>query len=303
MHHECSTRIAVTIVVPVRSDIRLSRLLESLANQTTPRELYEVIVIENGSSMAMEIAIRFGARYLHLANPNTYAARNVGIRESNGEYVLSIDSDCIATPQWSQAYLDGFRSSPELAALGGPIERFDPQTPAQRFGTNLVEGQRHLNYLMSIMPLPYVVTANCAYRKSAITQVGGFDEELLSGGDVDICYKLGLAGYRLGICSEAVVYHDNRRTVRSHFRRFFQYARYQTLLFKKYRHATHPLLTVNPYPCQCICKGTCRMARGILATSNARSALVWEGWLLVVEGVAVLLGDAAGAWEHRVPYI
>jgi len=303
MCSESPTRIAVTVVVPVLADVRLTRLLESLAKQTASRKSYEVIVVENGSSVCEEIATSHGARYLWLPYGNMYAARNAGLRESKGEYILSTDSDCIVAPNWIEAYIDYFRAHPEIAALGGPVERYKPETPVQKFGANLVAGQQSLNYLLPIMPLPYVVTANCAYIRCALVQVGGYDDDLISGGDVDVCYKLGLAGYKLAICPNAVVYHDNRLTVGSHFRRFFNYSRCQALLFKKYRSKSGRMISVNPYPYQCVFKGLGRIVSALFASSKKRSGLIWTGYLTIIEGIAVLIGDAVGAWEYRVPYI
>src|SRR5271157_3603830 len=100
MRVDSRTNVLVSVVVPVRADFRITKLLESLSNQTAPRSSYEILVIENGSSGCREIANNFGARYFSMPSGNLCAARNVGLRESAGEYILATDSDCVVARNW-----------------------------------------------------------------------------------------------------------------------------------------------------------------------------------------------------------
>jgi hypothetical protein len=78
-------------------------------------------------------------------------------------------------------------------AAGGTIVKHRPGTWAQRHAITVVDGQRSLSYLPALH-LPYVAGANAGFAASALREAGGFDEELLSGNDVDACYRLGLRG-------------------------------------------------------------------------------------------------------------
>ncbi len=59
----------------------------------------------------------------------------------------------------------------------------------------------------------YVQTANCAIRRSAFEQVGGFCDEVRSGGDADICFRLRDAGWAIEPRERALVVHSSRRTL------------------------------------------------------------------------------------------
>jgi glycosyltransferase involved in cell wall biosynthesis len=69
----------MTVVVAVKADRRVYRLLRSLLDQTEPRHTYEVIVVENGTSVLTDIrALDAGVvRYLHTPEANAAAARNM----------------------------------------------------------------------------------------------------------------------------------------------------------------------------------------------------------------------------------
>ena len=71
------TDLLASVVVAVRGDARVRRLLASLASQTIPRESYEVIVAENGSAGLADTDGAYGlVRYVHQARSSCGAARN-----------------------------------------------------------------------------------------------------------------------------------------------------------------------------------------------------------------------------------
>ena len=66
------TDLLASVVVAVRRDPRARRLLASLACQTVPRQVYEVIVVENGSADLADTEDAYGiVRYVHLSQANS----------------------------------------------------------------------------------------------------------------------------------------------------------------------------------------------------------------------------------------
>ena len=83
----------VSVVIPTynRAEL-LQRCLESLYAAEVPE--LEVVVVDDGGSDDSESVVRtFGARYLRQANSGPATARNLGVKESTGQYVAFIDSD------------------------------------------------------------------------------------------------------------------------------------------------------------------------------------------------------------------
>jgi GT2 family glycosyltransferase len=296
------TELLASVVVAVRDDARVRRLIASLASQTTPRESYEILVVENGSVGLADTDGAYGiTRYAHLPQANSAAARNAGLGLARGRFLLLTDADCVARPGWIE-HLTARLAGGEVAAAGGSIVKHQPQTWAQRHAITVVDGQRKLSYLPALY-LPYVAGANAGFVTSALREAGGFDEELRSGNDVDVCYRLGLRGYRVGLAPDAVIEHDDRATVTAHFCRFYRYAVYQVLLYAKYKHVSGKRYVLDSYPLRRVLQAGASMpgsaARLLRGDPGSASAAV----LQLIEAAGVFCGDISGAIRFRQPYL
>lgn len=81
---------------------------------------------------------------------------------------------------------------------------------------------------------PYFPGMNLAIRRSSFDALGGFDEALRTGEDIDLCLR-GLASEdRLFFAPEAVVRHHARPTMQALWRQWFDYGRYHARLYDKH---------------------------------------------------------------------
>ncbi len=291
-----------SVVVVVRADQRVRRLLDSLGRQTLGASRFEVIVVENGSHDLSDVDGLYGlVRYQHASQANSATARNIGLRAARGRLLLLTDADCVVDPDWVQTMCDAL-STGQFAAVGGRIVPYQPRTWVQRGAITIVNGQNSLNYLPA-MPLPYVAGANAGFHTERLREVGGFDEDLRSGNDVDACYKLGLHGYRVGLAPAAVVRHEDRATLDAHFRRFRFYAIYQVLLFAKYRNASGRKAVVDSYPFRRVWQAARTAPQAIFDLLRGDAAPAQRAVLQLVEAVAVLAGELEGAVRFRQVYL
>lgn len=294
--------LLATVVVPVKDDERIYRLADSLRHQTVPRDRYEVIVVENGSQRFGDLA---GAsdviRYLNLPNANSAVARNAGLAAARGRYLLLTDADCVAEPSWIERMTAALHVGQE-SVIGGVIRPYVPKTWTQKYAITIVNGQDRLSYLPALN-LPYVAGANAGFVTARLREVGGFDEDLRSGSDVDVCYKLGLRGASAAIVPDAVVWHEDRPTVWAHFRRFRFYAVYQVLLFAKYRQHSGRRFVLDWYPfrraAQAFLDGPRATVRLVRGDAGPASRMV----LQLIEAAGVLTGEIEGAIRFRQPYL
>jgi glycosyltransferase involved in cell wall biosynthesis len=295
--------LLASVVVAVQGDGRIRRLVDSLLAQTVPCDTYEVIVIENGTAEFADVdGLGDGiVRYLHQPAANMAAARNIGLDAARGRYLLLTDADCVAQPDWiaeiTAALADG-----SVSAVGGAIVKHEPQTWTQRYAVTVVDGQRSLSYLPALH-LSYVAGANAGFVTEQLREAGGFDEELHSGNDVDVCYKLGLRGYQVGLAPSAVICHDDRSGLVAHFRRFRRYAVYQVLLHKKYKAVSGKRLVLDGYPLR-------RALAAVRAAPQAISCLMQgdrgpglQITLQLVEAAGVFVGEVQGAVRYRQLYL
>lgn len=109
---------------------RASLLRRSLASHVTahlPSNLpWEIVVVDNGSmddtaNVIKEFAGRLPIRGVYEPKLGLSHARNAGVREARGEYVLWTDDDVIISPNWLISYADAIEQWPEASFFGGPV--------------------------------------------------------------------------------------------------------------------------------------------------------------------------------------
>ena len=292
-----------TVVIAVKDDDRIYRLLDSLACQDVAKEDFEVIVVENGSKKHADVAVHptLTIRYFQLEVSNMARARNLGVSRASGLYVLSTDADVVASPQWVGRMLSALETG-RYGAVGVAIEKFQPETLVQKHAITICDGQRAVSYLPAL-DLPYVAGANCGYHSDTIRLVGGFDEDLESGSDVDICYKIGLRGATIGIAPDALVYHEDRAGLSAHFNRFRKYAVYQVLLFKKYKHITRLRYVLNPYPYKRFIGAFGKAPSALANLTKGDAADACQALLQATEAIAIWTGSIQGSIRFRELYV
>ncbi len=93
--------------------------------------------------------------------------------------------------------------------------------------------------------LPEAPTLNLAFRREAFDTVAGFDEGFAYGSDVDFCWRLIDAGYRIRSVADAAVEHDYG-TWRRQLRRSYLYGRARARLYRKHRARRRHVLRTDP---------------------------------------------------------
>jgi GT2 family glycosyltransferase len=297
---ECS--LLASIVIAVYRDPRARRLLWSLACQSVPRQVYEVIVVENGSADLADAEDAYGiVRYIHLSRANSAAARNAGLAIARGRFLLLTDADCVAEQDWIEKMTRRLADG-SVAAVGGSIRKYRPRTWTQHYAITVVNGQQKLSYLPALS-LPYVAGANAGFVTAKLREAGGFDEALKSGNDVDVCYKLGLRGSHIGLAPDAVILHEDRVSVTGHFRRFHRYAVYQVLLYAKYKQLSAKRYVVDTYPLRRCAQAICSIPNCAVRLLHRDPGPALAALLQLIEAAAVLCGDIHGAFRFRQPYL
>lgn len=165
----------ISVIVPVYNTGQyLERVIESLLAQDVPRERYELIFVDNGSTDdSREILRRYPEiRLLEEPVKGSYAARNCGLGEARGDIIAFTDSDCYPAPGWLRNIEEGFRSSTSLVLMG-------PRTAStNNHSVRLVVAyENHKNRYICESDDPSIYcgyTNNMAVRRSAFDKVGMF---------------------------------------------------------------------------------------------------------------------------------
>lgn len=233
-----------SVVIPVRDRTEeIEGCLQRVLGQSLDEGDFEILVCDDGSSP--ETARRIEAiccrdtriRYLRQDAKGPAAARNMGVANARAEIVVFTDSDTLPEEGWLRALLVPF-ADPSVVAVEGPVRTPRPARSALEEAPRN-EGGVHL-------------TANMAYRRKTLIQVGGLDEQfpLAAFEDVDLALCASRLG-KIAFAGDAVVMHPWRRvTLASSLRRLRQLdwlivtAQRHGCLGWKHRPTRHPRLRV-----------------------------------------------------------
>jgi GT2 family glycosyltransferase len=209
----------------------LAECLARLTTLTYPD--FEVIVVNDGSSDASaEIAKSHGVRLVETAHRGLSHARNVGIANASGEIVAFLDDDAYPDHDWLYYIAASLRANGH-AGVGGPNIAPDDDGLVAECVAAAPGGPIHV--LISDREAEHVPGCNMAFRKSALEEIGGFDERFrVAGDDVDVCWRLQESGRTLGFSAGAVVMHRRRDSVRRYLRQQYGYGEAEALLERKW---------------------------------------------------------------------
>lgn len=207
----------VSVVVPCynHGDFLLETL-DSLQSQTFTD--YEIIVVNDGSTDAATVALlhsleRAGTRVIHTDNRGVSAARNRGIAESTGEYILPLDADDKIGSSYLELAVNVLDARPEVAIV---------------YCERILFGERE-----GIVPLPEydpktLLVENCIYpaalyRKADWRAVGGYNEQMLYGWeDWDFWISLSTRNKLVVKIPVPLFFYRVRSNSRDHSLRFLQ---------------------------------------------------------------------------------
>ena len=193
----------------------IEECLGSIASQDYNSSLYEVLIIENGSTdKTQEVVKSFIKDYpnmnLIVSDVCGIAAnRNIGISEAKYKYVAFIDADCTAEIGWLSSLVNGFQEESKknnrIAAIGGPnilpkkanFFRKALSISVSNYWGNSGSLQGAIFKSTRII-VEHIPTLNVLYDKEKVLEIGGFDEDNgNSGEDLDLSHRLRWNGYFL----------------------------------------------------------------------------------------------------------
>lgn len=144
--------------------------------------------------------------------PGSYAARNAAIRQARGEILAFLDADCVPEPAWLEAGVRCLTNNDTASLVAGHVAltfQGARLMPAECFEKAFAFRQ------LQNVKNGVSVTANLFVRKQVFTQVGTFDEEMMSGGDFEWTRRATTRGNRLVYCQNAVIRHPARMTLKA----------------------------------------------------------------------------------------
>jgi glycosyltransferase involved in cell wall biosynthesis len=203
----------VTLVIPGRNAARtLAGAIDS-ARALPAGSLRQILFVDDGSSDgSAELARRHGAVVMPAEGRGPGAARNVGWRRAETEWVWFIDADCsVEAETLARLRATAGNGARPVSGVGGSYSNAVPGSLLAR----LIHAEIRERHLGMVGETDYLGSFNVLYRRAALVEAGGFDEGWVNGPgapgaeDADLSYRLAAAGHRLLFCPAAVVAHHH----------------------------------------------------------------------------------------------
>jgi GT2 family glycosyltransferase len=149
---------------------------------------------------------------------SSYYARNRAAAAGDGDWLLFLDADVDAPDDIVERYFERQPAERAGVLVGGIADEplAGDGSAATRYAA--LRARMTQDNTLGLGDWAYAQTANCAIRRSAFRAVGGFRDDLRSGGDADLCFRLRRAGWELEPREHAVVVHRSRTTLRKMLR-------------------------------------------------------------------------------------
>jgi len=221
-HPLADKAICAIVCTHNRYDV-LPDALASLMEQTLPRAEYDVLVVDNSTDLKGRKSFwqrhrkRFDAAVEFAPTPGLSAARNRGIHITEAPLVAFCDDDAVVSSGWLEALVGVFRAEPKAGVAGGPVIPIWPGSPPawlhpwlSGFFTVVDHGDRR----RTLAKNEWLAGTNVAFRRDAVLQAGGFDENLgrrssllLSNEEIALARRLAELGYDTFYEPSAAVHH------------------------------------------------------------------------------------------------
>lgn len=228
----------VSIVISVHNCSRtIAKCLNSLSRMD--HSDFEVLVVDDCSTdSTAEICESYdNVRLIRTQRGGPSRARNIGVAECLGEFVAFTDGDCLVDRRWLAELEKGFDGS-LVAGVGG-----DQKSPHDdtEFGKLVQDFLKTIGFMTGYIKSHAMLketehnpSCNSMYRKSVFQQVGGFNESLWPGEDVELDRKIVAAGYKLIYNPDAVVFHYRPASLAGFCSMMRRYGASQWPLVRKY---------------------------------------------------------------------
>jgi GT2 family glycosyltransferase len=205
------------IIVSRKRPAALRRVLLSLHFQKYQN--FEVIVVADtpDAGFLSDVPHVSNICYIHFDEANISAARNIGIVHAKGDIVAFCDDDAVPDPDWLDRLVQPFEIA-EVASAGGFVRGRNGISFQWKAMLSDLFGDDHpftLDESATFKVIPFdgqkflkLQGTNCAMRREALVEIGGFDEGFQFFLDeTDVCLRLAQANYKSALIPKAQVQH------------------------------------------------------------------------------------------------
>jgi glycosyltransferase involved in cell wall biosynthesis len=231
----------VSVITPTYNRCgRLLKVLGALERQTVGSDMFEVVLVDDGSTdgTADAVAARsfsFAWRLIRQANGGPSRARNAGIQEARGEIALFVDDDVVPEPELIAEHIASHDAEAGPLVVLGPLAslaHYDKpwvsweQEKLEQQYTAMLRGDYEPTFRQ-------FWTGNASVGRAALLAEGGFDTSFPRGEDVELGSRLAARGLQFRFNPRAMAFHHVDRTLDSWVHAHASYGRLELQVFER----------------------------------------------------------------------
>ena len=231
---------AVSVIIPTLNEARhIKTCLDSILNQSYPKDKYEVLVVDSDSKDGTIDLVNAYCRKHRNVNlifedkKGASAARNEGIKMAKGKIIAFIDADTIISEGWIDQIIESFYDISQLGVVGGPdFTPADDPYIAQMIGlTENSEGR--VSEFKDKEAAMMIKSCNCGCLKEVLDIVGYFDEDvppMFYFDETPLWLKMIAKGYKAYFNPKMHVFHRRQRSVKEFLKIAYRYGASKAML-------------------------------------------------------------------------
>lgn len=177
----------LSVVIPAKNEeMYVGRCLDALiASAAAWKGEVEIILVDNNSvDSTKRIALSKGCKVIDVPEGNIGSLRNRGAEEAKGRVIAFLDADCVVLPGWILYCMQALEDD-RIGCVGTrAIPDFDHATWVEKCWHTLMTGAERPKYV------EWLGTSNLLVPRDLFLKIGGFDERIETGEDVNLCYRI-----------------------------------------------------------------------------------------------------------------
>lgn len=238
----------VSIVIPCRNEVKyISNLLNSIKNSDYSQLLIEILVVDGMSNDGTRellindfITNSNNIKLLDNIKQKTPFAFNLGIKSSQGEYVIILGARHIISKNYISQAVETLKVNKEIGCLGGVVNNVFENKTSEIISLAMSSpfGIGFSNF-RSIKKDSYVdsIGSPC-FRIDIFNEIGYFDERLTRNQDDDFSFRIIKAGYKILLKANISVQYNVRASFRKLYTQYKQYGYWKVFVNKKHKSVT-----------------------------------------------------------------